>query len=120
MFNIYPSHLSSTSYHSSVSSATSLPSSAERKRDLSSPKRRPQAKEEVQKILGDLMKMIPGITADQSLSTLEMMQTVIDYIQDLEETLESNGSSGSGRSGPDVSMLFDLHCNIANGRSFSD
>ena len=119
MFNIYPSHLSS-SYHSTVSSATSIPANADHKRDISSPKRRPQAKEEVQKILGDLMKMIPGITADQSLSTLEMMQTVIDYIQDLEETLEGNGSQGSGRPGPDVSMLFDLHCNIANERPFSD
>lgn len=48
---------------------------------------------EIQKMLYKLKDLIPGIPTDRKLSKLEIMQCVIDYIADLEQVLETEGTN---------------------------
>lgn len=51
---------------------------------------------EISRMLNKLRTLVPGISPEQKMSKLEIMQHVIDYINDLETVLDqqSNGPDG--------------------------
>ncbi|TPP62769.1 DNA-binding protein inhibitor ID-2-A [Fasciola gigantica] len=47
---------------------------------------------EMRKCLGQLKRMVPTVESNQKINQLELLQHVINYIQDLEVTLDSPSS----------------------------
>ncbi|OTF75302.1 hypothetical protein BLA29_007284 [Euroglyphus maynei] len=48
---------------------------------------------EISRMLNKLRALVPGISPEQKMSKLEIMQHVIDYINDLETVLDQQGQS---------------------------
>lgn len=53
----------------------------------------PSNQMEISRMLNKLRTLVPGIPPEQKMSTLEIMQHVIDYINELETVLEDDNDS---------------------------
>ena len=52
---------------------------------------------EIQKMLGKLRDLLPGVPTDRKMSKLEIMQNVIDYISDLEQILDQDSAPNTNK-----------------------
>ncbi|CAL4090750.1 unnamed protein product, partial [Meganyctiphanes norvegica] len=62
---------------------------------------------QVLQYLERLQNLVPGCPNDRPLSKLELIQSVIDYIYDLEEALEPESDTPSSDSEDDMAVISD-------------